>query len=84
MIEKRRAWHSQVGDAAATATGTDGRPRRQAFLDVLLNSVDDNGVGLDNDAIQEEVDTFMFEGHGAFSLQQQQQQQQQILIIFFC
>lgn len=39
-----------------------GHKRKMALLDVLLQSTID-GVYLSNDDIQEEVDTFMFEGH---------------------
>ena len=39
------------------------KSRRLAFLDVLMNAKTEDGQSLSKDAIQEEVDTFMFEGH---------------------
>lgn len=38
-----------------------GPKKRKAFLDMLLNTIDENGNKLSHQDIQEEVDTFMFE-----------------------
>uniref|UniRef100_A0A672QDV2 Cytochrome P450 4V2 n=1 Tax=Sinocyclocheilus grahami TaxID=75366 RepID=A0A672QDV2_SINGR len=40
-----------------------GPRKRQAFLDMLLKTTYEDGENLSHDDIQEEVDTFMFEGH---------------------
>lgn len=37
-----------------------GRKKRQAFLDMLLKTTDEDGNKMSHGDIQEEVDTFMF------------------------
>ncbi|XP_048366074.1 cytochrome P450 4V2 isoform X2 [Sphaerodactylus townsendi] len=46
-----------------TTEELDGWKVRRAFLDILLNATDDDGKKFSHRDIQEEVDTFMFEGH---------------------
>lgn len=41
---------------------SEGR-KKKAFLDLLLEVKFNDGLGFSNSDIQEEVDTFMFEGH---------------------
>ncbi|XP_053712540.1 cytochrome P450 4V2 [Synchiropus splendidus] len=42
---------------------TENGKKRRAFLDMLLKATDEEGNSMSHQEIQEEVDTFMFEGH---------------------
>ncbi|KAM9792316.1 cytochrome P450 4V8 [Neosynchiropus ocellatus] len=42
---------------------TEFGKKRRAFLDMLLKATDEDGNSMSHQEIQEEVDTFMFEGH---------------------
>ncbi|XP_052771346.1 cytochrome P450 4F4-like isoform X2 [Mya arenaria] len=59
IIESRR----QLLKEHPLEVGQSDRKRRLDFLDILLTATDDQGRGLDRQEIQDEVDTFTFEGH---------------------
>lgn len=59
QVIKERA--ASKAERAGSDRQTNGTNRKQAFLDLLLQSVDEGGSFLSHADIQEEVDTFMFE-----------------------
>ena len=56
MIEKH-------GDVELIQEESSGGRKKKAFLDLLLEVELNDGLRFSNSDIQEEVDTFMFEGH---------------------
>ncbi|XP_072033259.1 cytochrome P450 4F4-like [Amphiura filiformis] len=56
VIHQRKEALKAAGGAAPDRKYID-------FLDILLSAKDDDGTGLTDQEIQDEVDTFMFEGH---------------------
>ena len=67
VIEQRKKALELDGSRKITDTSAFleqvSESRRLDFLDILLTAVDEDGVGLSDLEIRNEVDTFMFEGH---------------------
>ncbi|KAL4233195.1 hypothetical protein ACF0H5_007879 [Mactra antiquata] len=59
IIQSRTKELSALGEVDFT----EGKKRRLDFLDILLTAKDNEGRGLSPQEIQDEVDTFTFEGH---------------------
>uniref|UniRef100_A0A8D3CVR5 aromatase n=1 Tax=Scophthalmus maximus TaxID=52904 RepID=A0A8D3CVR5_SCOMX len=61
VVQKRRTLINQ--QTGAETDFTTAPQRRKDFLDLILQSKDDDGLGLTDEEIQAEANTFMFAGH---------------------
>ncbi|XP_035035250.1 cytochrome P450 4V2 [Hippoglossus stenolepis] len=53
----------KISSTKSDSESENGKKKRQAFLDMLLKTEDEDGNKMSHQDIQEEVDTFMFRGH---------------------
>lgn len=54
----------KISNTASDSDSDRGTRKRQAFLDMLLKTTDEDGNSMSHQDIQEEVDTFMFRVSG--------------------
>ena len=62
LIQTRRQINPTSATATAAANGSSTK-RHVDFLDMLLQCKDETGQGMSDQEIQDEVETFLFEGH---------------------
>uniref|UniRef100_A0A671YKZ7 Cytochrome P450 4V2 n=2 Tax=Sparus aurata TaxID=8175 RepID=A0A671YKZ7_SPAAU len=58
-----REREENISNVESDSDSDHGTKKRQAFLDMLLKTTYEDGSKMSHQDIQEEVDTFMFEGH---------------------
>ena len=61
--ERNKRMTEKHGDVELIQEEFSGGRKKKAFLDLLLEVELNDGLRFSNSDIQEEVDTFMFEGH---------------------
>ncbi|XP_077997204.1 leukotriene-B4 omega-hydroxylase 3-like [Glandiceps talaboti] len=64
-LDRLHSYSRRVIDQRLQEVNAGGKSERQYmdFLDILVGARDEDGTGLSYQEIQDEVDTFMFEGH---------------------